>query len=165
MSIWVLLMVLLAPGDGFQSSYFLNKFDTSEACELEQKRIAVDMATAYPGDKTYRIECREKRVPGIRTSAPTEQTNYTEIITQWAAVLHPQEAYTFKVLTIKRVLGGNGPTSILAFQVHMYYKTGAQSYILFIKNASVIGWIDAGVPDTEEEEEEGEEVFSAKDQA
>jgi hypothetical protein len=156
-------MVLLTPVDGFQPSYFLNKFVTSAECVSEQKRIVADMETAYPGDKSYRIECREKEVLGTPTSAPIEQTNYTEVITKWAAVLHPQETFNLKVLTIKPVLGDRGPTGVLAFQLHMFYKTGAQAYILFIKNATVIGWIDAGIPDVEDEEEE--EVFSYKDQA
>lgn len=64
MSIWVLLMVLIAPVDGFQPSYFLNKFNTYDECAIEQKRIAADMETAYPGDQSYRIECRKQEMKG-----------------------------------------------------------------------------------------------------
>lgn len=164
MSIWVLLMVLLAPGDGFQSVYFLNKFDTLAECTTEQQRIAAGMSTAYPGDQSYRIECREKRLPAVATSAPVEQTNYTQIIRRWAQVRHPQSDINFKVLNVKAIQTDNGPNGIMAFHVHLFYETGVEGYILFIRNGTVIGWIYTGVPDAEEEEE-GEEVFSYKDQA
>lgn len=166
MSIWVLLMVLLTPIDGFSSSYFLGTFNTFEDCQKERNRVGFDMAEAYPADLSFHIECREKKGPGTQTSAPTEQTNYTDIITKWAKVLHPQEILSLKVLTIKPVLGSGGPTGVLAFQLHMFYKTGTQAYIIFIRNATVIGWIDAGVPDIDEEAEaEEQEVFSHKDAA
>lgn len=163
MVIWVLLMVLVTPVAGFSPAYFLNKFDTFEECQSEQKRISADMATAYTGDTSYRIECREKTVLGIATSAPSEQLNYTQIITDWVQIRHPQTDIKFKVLSVKPIQTDNGPTSVIALQLHVFYETNAESYILFIKNGTVVGWIYAGVVESETEEEE--EVFSHKDQA
>lgn len=164
-TIWLLLMVLLTPIGGFQSTYVLNKFDTSDECGTEQKRIAEDMAAAYPGDESYRIECREKNTPGIQTSASisAEQMNYTQIITKWAQARHPQEVINFKVMTVKPIQTDNGANGIIAFQVHLFYGEKTDSYVLFIKNDKILGWIYAGEAEADTQEEE-QEIFSYKDQ-
>ena len=58
---------------------------------------------------------------------------------------------------------GNGHGGIIAAQIILKATSETRSYILFIKKGGIIGWIDAGA--IENEEEEGAEVFSHKDAA
>lgn len=59
MVVWVLLLVLLEPVNGFEPTQFLNKFDTFEECNSERDRVGFEMAESYPADLSFRIVCRD----------------------------------------------------------------------------------------------------------
>ena len=56
--IWLLLMVMHAQPSGFEETYVIKTFATYEACREERNRIGFEMATAYPQEHTFDIECR-----------------------------------------------------------------------------------------------------------
>ena len=55
---WLLVIVLLNIVPGFEKITVLNTFATSEECQIERTRIAVEMAAAYPNDRDFVIACR-----------------------------------------------------------------------------------------------------------
>lgn len=55
---WVLLFILLTPVPGFERDTVLHHYTTYAACQAEQVRITAEMAKAYEGDETYRLDCR-----------------------------------------------------------------------------------------------------------
>lgn len=55
---WLLVIVLLNIVPGFEKITVLNKFATSEECQIERSRIAFKMAAAYPNDRDFVIACR-----------------------------------------------------------------------------------------------------------
>jgi hypothetical protein len=59
---WLLLLVMINLQTGQETRYVLNYFPIERLCVVEGKRIATDMAAAYPGDKDYRIECSKRRL-------------------------------------------------------------------------------------------------------
>jgi len=165
MSAWLLLMVLLAPANGLDSSYLLNKFDTQEECQTERNRIGFDMAEAYPYEADFRIECHERRAKVTKVSQPDEPiTEYDEIIKDFAKKRYPKQHLDIKVMNDKTLQNEAGVLPIRAIQVHISHKDGIQSFILLIKNNLVIGWIDAGEA-VEADADEEEEIFPSKDQA
>jgi hypothetical protein len=66
-------------------------------------------------------------------------------------------------MTVKPIQTDNGANGIIAFQVHLFYSEKTESYILFIKNDKILGWIYAGEAEADTQEEE-QEIFSYKDQ-
>mgnify|MGYP001594115061 CR=1 FL=1 len=173
MSLWVLLMVLLTPTAGFSSEQYLNKFDTSAECVSEMLRISGEMAKAYPGDKDYRIICREKitkeeekaPVPEVKTSEAVTKNEYNGIIAAFSKSRFPKEKLSIKVTDFKSLQNESGILPVVAIQIHITHKDGLHSYILIIKNKTLLGWIDAGELDPDEEEVEMEDEFPTKDQA
>ena len=158
MSVWVLLMVLVAPVDGIESTTFLNKFDSPGAytdCMTERDRISADMEKAYPNDKSYRIECRDQTVKAIT------RAEYDEIITIFARTRHPKEKLSIKVTNFKPLMSESGSLPIMALQINVFFGDGGHSYILILKEKTILGWIDAG--DVEPEEEDAEEEFPGKE--
>ena len=55
---WLLVIVLVNIVPGFERFTVLNKFATSEECQIERNRIAFEMAAAYPNDCDFVIACR-----------------------------------------------------------------------------------------------------------
>jgi hypothetical protein len=55
---WLLVIVLLNIVPGLEKITVLNTFATSEECQIERTRIAVEMAAAYPNDRDFVIACR-----------------------------------------------------------------------------------------------------------
>lgn len=55
---WFLLMVLLTPVNGFQTTYRLNTFDTQEECQTRRNQVGFDMAEAYPYENDFIIVCQ-----------------------------------------------------------------------------------------------------------
>jgi len=92
-----------------------------------------------------------------------EQVNYTKIISNWASVQHPDEPFTIKVKVVKPMQTKAGSSNVLAFQTHIRYTTGTEAYIFFIHDGKILSWIDAGVPD--EDEDDTEETFIHKDKS
>jgi hypothetical protein len=103
-----------------------------------------------------------------RSVSPTESnvaTNYTQLITQWATERRPHDPFRLKVTMIRPVMIQRGATAVLAVQVDFFYKgQEAESFILFIHENKIHGWVYAGEPE-EEVEEDAKEIFTAKDQA
>jgi hypothetical protein len=92
--------------------------------------------------------------------------NYTKVIEQWSQLRHPNEKFRMRVAIVREVVNERGPLGLMALQVHFFYENRAEAYILFIRNDHVLSWLYAGVPTEQvEEEDEEEEVFTAKDQA
>jgi len=160
MSVWVLLMVLLAPPGGFESSYFLNKFDNATDCQTERDRIGFQMAESYPDDLSFRIECREKPTP-IATEEQ-KRIQYDEIIKGFSKTRYPNQETLIKVTNVKALKDESGTLPIIAIQVNIFHNDGGNSYIVLIKQGSVMGWIDAGEV-AEEEEEDEENIFPGKE--
>jgi hypothetical protein len=174
MTLWVLLMVLISPTNGFSPEQYLNKFDTSDECVSEMLRISGEMAKAYPGDKDYRIICREKvtkeeekaPVPEAVAPAPVTKEEYNVIIVNFSKFKYPKERLSIKVTEFKPLENETGSLPIFALQIHITHKGGVNSYILIVKGKTLLGWIDAGEVDPQEEEAgDEEEEFPAKDQA
>jgi hypothetical protein len=69
------------------------------------------------------------------------------------------------VTNFKPIMSEVGSLPIMALQINVFHATGGQSYILLIKEKTILGWIDAGEVEPEEEDAETEEEFPAKDQA
>ena len=160
MSVWVLLLVFLAPVNGGESTYFLNKFDSPTAyedCMTSRTSIAADMEKTYPGDKSYTIECREK------PSESALRAEYDEMIKNFASARYPKQKLTIKVLNLKPIVNETGTLPIMALQIHVTHKDGNQSFIMFIKDKTILGWIDAGEVDAEEEDTDTEEEFPGKE--
>jgi len=55
---WLLVIVLLNIVPGLQRITVLNTFATSEECQIERNRIALEMAAAYPNDRDFVIACQ-----------------------------------------------------------------------------------------------------------
>ncbi len=55
---WLLIMVLLNIGPGLNQITVLNKFATSEECQIERNRIGFAMAEAYPYERDFVIACQ-----------------------------------------------------------------------------------------------------------
>jgi hypothetical protein len=58
---WVLLLIMINAQTGHETPYKLNEFPLKELCVVEGQRIATEMATAYPGETDFRIECHQRR--------------------------------------------------------------------------------------------------------
>jgi hypothetical protein len=56
-ALWLLLIVLLATGQGINRVTVLNRFSTYEACQPERNRIGLEMAESYPGENNFLIVC------------------------------------------------------------------------------------------------------------
>lgn len=54
---WLLLLIFLEPVPGFHTSYLLRTFETYEACQTVRDHVSVEMADAYPDDRTMKIVC------------------------------------------------------------------------------------------------------------
>lgn len=55
---WLLVMVLLNTVPGFNQVIVLNKYTSSEECQIERNRVGFDMAAAYPHDRDFVIACQ-----------------------------------------------------------------------------------------------------------
>ncbi|TKB92560.1 MAG: hypothetical protein E8D41_07085 [Nitrospira sp.] len=55
---WLLVMVLLNTVPGFDKIIVLNKYVSSEECQIERNRVGFDMAAAYPYERDFVIACR-----------------------------------------------------------------------------------------------------------
>lgn len=106
--------------------------------------------------------CVQPRITITTTAGPV---NYTQLIKQWSQMKNPNETFRMKVATVKEILTEKGPTEVVAVQVHFFYETKAESYILFVRKDRVLSWLYAGTPTEDEDEEESEELFPARDQA
>jgi hypothetical protein len=159
---WLLLLVFLNPVDGFSKQYVLNSFDTQSGCQSERDRIGFDMAEAYPGELDFRIECHENARLLKHISSESEGIS-KEVMGAWAKLRYPKQQIKMKITSIKTILTETGDSGIIAAQIILKATSETRSYILFIKKGGIIGWIDAGA--IENEEEEGSEVFSHKDAA
>jgi hypothetical protein len=163
MAIWILLMVLLTPVTGFETSYQLNSFNSPTAstdCSMERDRIARDMEKAYPGDASFRIECREKPTP---ISSTDEKNKFEVIIKTFAQARYPKEPLTIKASSVQILQNDAGSLPIVAIQLNIFRKSGGQAFIVLIKDDAVMAWIDEG--EVDEETEDAAEVFSHKDEA
>lgn len=59
---WYLVLVLLAPVDGFDRVTLLNPehpFHTEGDCQVERDRVGFAMADAYPYERDFFIACYE----------------------------------------------------------------------------------------------------------
>lgn len=160
---WLLLLVFLTSTDGFSKQYVLNSFNTHAECQRERDSIGFDMAEAYPGELDFRIECHENPGTLKKISSESEGIGISrEIMGAWAKLRYPKQQIKMKITSVKAVLTETGESGIVAAQIILKTTSETHSYILFIKKAAIIGWIDAGAMDNEEEESE---VFSHKDAA
>jgi len=154
MTVWLLLMVLVNAVPGLESSTKLNEFSTPEECQQEQERIGKDMADAYPGDTSFRIDCNKATKPD------DSHINYTKIIRDWADTKHPGFSYTLKVMKVKQVEmpadSSNGPKISMVFQIVLNYVNGnSQSFIVFIgEDSRLYAWVETEIPNEGEPVEE-----------
>ena len=163
MSAWLLLMVLLSSVPGLQNSTVLNRFDTATAeadCAIERNRIGFEMAESYPYERDFMIVCDIEK-PKIVLMATT-RSEYEEIIKDFAKTKYPKQALTIQVMNIQDLRNESGIIPITAIQVNIFPKdqNGGESFFLLVKDKAVLGWIDAGGVEKEEEEE----VFQNQDQ-
>lgn len=160
---WILLLIFLVPVDGPSKHYVLNSFHTQSECQSERDRIGFDMAESYPGELDFRIECHENPSILKKISSDSEVVEISkEVMGAWAKLRYPKQHIKMKITSVKTVLTESGESGITAAQVTIKATSETRSYILFIKKGAIIGWIDAGDRDDEEEESE---VFSHKDAA
>ena len=54
---WILILVLLAPPAGFDKAYYLNEFETEEACTATIDAVGIGMKDAYPDGTSYLLAC------------------------------------------------------------------------------------------------------------
>lgn len=160
MSTWILLMVLLDPVAGINSTTLLNTFSAPGAytdCLVERDRISADMRQAYPGDTTFSIECRERVVDDPATAA------LEVVLKAFAATQYPSQTLNIRLSSAKTLQNEGGALAIVAIQLTITHKDGTNSFILLVKEMRILGWIPVGPVDPVDEEET--EIFSAKDQA
>lgn len=162
-TVWLLFLVLLSPVPGIETNTKLNEFDSESVCHDEQERIGKEMAIAYPGDTSFRIECQSRTRKPVST-----QVNYTEVLRGWADTRHPGFSYALKVNRVKKleVPGSeqNAPKVSMVFQISLNYINGnSQSFIVFVgeDDLRVYAWVEVIVPDNDEAPTE---EFPAKDQ-
>ena len=58
--LWLLLIVMLPCSPVYPAAVRLNQFYTYEQCRVERDRIGFEMAEAYPWERDFVIECRER---------------------------------------------------------------------------------------------------------
>ncbi len=54
---WLLLIVLIAPPDGFSKKTLLEAYHTEQECMDNRNRVGWEMAEAYPQEPDFRIVC------------------------------------------------------------------------------------------------------------
>ena len=59
---WVLVIIMLTAIPGVDRVTVLKTFPSADACWVEQKSIASDMATSYPNDHDFIITCQPSNV-------------------------------------------------------------------------------------------------------
>jgi hypothetical protein len=151
-------MVLLTPVQGLERLTFLNSFATQEECQVERDRIGFEMAEAYPNENNFRIECRERQVKKTQVTVENDlRTELDDLIKGFGKKRFPEQTLTIRVLSVKTLQDEIGSLPITAVQVSVYHKDGGQSYIIFIKDKEVVSWIDAGIAEPEEDDEEVDE--------
>lgn len=146
MPVWILFLVLVTPVPGIENFTFLNKFDTLEACKIEEARIGAEMATAYPGDTSFRIECQKKEqiTPAVREPAPSEHNgfvNYDKILMDWAVARFPGEPFRLRVYDLNVFQLAGPEKDYLAFSITLDYGKGKDNYLLVVTTTgSIYGW-------------------------
>lgn len=127
----VLLMVLLIPING------------------------IEVVKSYPNEANFRAH-----VTFPKTEAEA-QTKYGDIFKIFAKKQYPDSDPSIMVLNVKQLQDDTGKLPIVAVQIRIRHKDGAEMFILMIKNETVLNWIDAG--EAEEDEENERELFPGKE--
>ena len=52
---WLLVLIMFSPTWG---EFVLEVYPTEDDCVTAKKRVAEDMALAYPDDHTYEVDCK-----------------------------------------------------------------------------------------------------------
>jgi hypothetical protein len=92
--------------------------------------------------------------------------NYDGILKIWAGNLFPDRPFFVKVLRVEELRTDEPGEAQLVFAVRVNLKNGEpRDFLVIIKKDKVDSWINMTFNDADEEEDEGEDVFTYRDQA
>jgi hypothetical protein len=157
--VWALFFVLTSPVTGLDRTTLLNKYESEEQCEKSKVKVTEGMEATYPNDTSFKLVCRD--------ITPSRYTSYHELLLTWADEQRPGERYT---ISVRRVAEFYTPENdgAIAIGVTIRYKDGKQDYMVMFSGGDVVkvlGAVEMQFADEEDEDNEGEGVFSGKDQA